>query len=157
MDIEKEKKRTKKWIAVYLVGGFVFLIIGFLASPLFLILAALFLFIVFLMFKDIKRLDEENITNVQEVVQHNLEIKQINTEVEKMQISNEEKAEMLETLSRDEDVILFLKVTKGQVKYGLLEKMRTDIEAKPKKKEAEAVKETKKESEEEDEDIVVED
>ena len=74
-----------------------------------------------------------------------------------MQISNEEKAEVLETLSRDEDVILFLKVTKGQVKYGLLEKMRTELETKPKKKEAEAVKETKKEPEEEDEDIVVED
>ena len=156
MDIEQEKSRTKKWIAGYLAAGLITLLIG-LSNPWFLILTAMFLFIASRMFKDLNNLDNENITNIQEVVTDNLETKQINTEVEKMQISNEEKAEMLETLSRDEDVILFLKVTKGQVKYGLLEKMRTDIEAKPKKKEAEAVKETKKESEEEDEDIVVED
>ena len=152
MDIEKEKKRTKKWIVVYIIFGVISLI-AVVITPMFLILTAVFWFIAFLIFKDLKKFDKNN---VQEVVTDNLETKQINTEVEKMQISNEEKAEMLETLSRDEDVILFLKVTKGQVKYGLLEKMRTDIEAKPKKKEAEAVKETKKESEEEDEDIVVE-
>ena len=156
MDKEQERKRTKKWIAAYLAGAFVSLIIG-LAIPLFLISTALFLFISFLMFKDLKKLDKENITNVQEVVIDNLEEKQINMEVNKMQINREEKAEIMETLSKDEDVMLFLKVTKGQVKYTLFEKMRAELETKP-KKEAGPVKETNEEPDSnEEEDIVVED
>ena len=160
MEIEQEKSRIKKWITGYLAFSFIFLIIG-LSNPLFLILTAMFLFIASRMFKDIKKLDEEyepKITNVQEVVTNNLETKQINTEVNKMQISKDEKDEVMEMLSKDEDVMLYLKVTKGQVKYTLFEKMRAELETKPITK-AVPAKEVKKEqpAEEEDEDIVVED
>ena len=159
MDKEQERKRIKKWIAAYLAFSFIFLIIG-LSNPLFLILTAMFLFIASRMFKDIKKLDEEyepKITNVQEVVTNNLETKQINTEV-KMEMSNEEKALLLEVLSKDEELNAFLKVTNGQAKFALFEKLRAELEAKPEKKEAGPVKETKEEpNSSEEEDVIVED
>ena len=156
MDIETEKKRIKKWIVAYLAVSFIFLIVG-LANPLFLILTALFLFIASRMFKDINRLDEENISNVQEIVHSNLDEKQINQEV-KMETTNEEKAELLDTLSKDEDVNLFLKVTKGQIKFGLFEKLNKEFEAEVKKpKEEKGKAEAEKGSKGEEEDIIVED
>ena len=158
MDIEQEKSRIKKWIAGYLAFSFIFLIIG-LAIPMFLISTALFLFIASLMFKDIKRIDENNPeeNNVQEVVTNNLETKQINTEV-KMEMSNEEKALLLEVLSKDEELNAFLKVTNGQAKFALFEKLRAELETKT-KKEAGPVKETKEEQKpvDEEEDVIVED
>ena len=158
MDIEQEKSRIKKWITGYLALGFIFLIIG-LAIPLFLILTAMFLFIASRMFKDFKELDEEVSikTNIQEIVK-DLEGNQINTEV-KMEKTNEEKELLLEVLSKDEDINLFLKVTNGQTKFALFEKIKAELEAKPKKKqEILPTKKPKEEpdNEEEDEEIVVE-
>ena len=157
MNKEQERKRTKKWIAAYLAGAFVSLIIG-LVIPLFLISTAVFWFISFLMFKDLKKLDKESITNIQEVVTDNLETKQINTEV-KMEMNNEEKALLLEVLSKDEELNAFLKVTNGQAKFALFERLREELEAKAKKKqEILPPKKPKEEPDsEEDEDIVVED
>ena len=157
MEIEQEKSRIKKWITGYLAFSFIFLIIG-LSNPLFLILTAMFLFIASRMFKDLNNLDNENITNIQEVVTDNLETKQINTEV-KMEMSNEEKALLLEVLSKDEELNAFLKVTNGQAKFALFEKLRAELEAKPEKKEAGPVKETKEEQKpvDEEEDVIVED
>ena len=156
MDIEQEKSRTKKWIAGYLAAGLITLLIG-LSNPWFLILTAMFLFIASRMFKDLNNLDNENITNVQEVVTDNLEEKQINTEV-KMEKTNEEKALLLEVLSKDEELNAFLKVTNGQAKFALFEKLRAELETKP-KKEAGPVKETKEEQKpvDEEEDVMVED
>ena len=159
MDIEQEKLRIKKWIAGYLAAGLITLLIG-LSNPWFLILTAIFLFIASRMFKDINKLDEEyepNITKVQEVVTDNLETKQINTEV-KMEKTNEEKELLLEVLSKDEELNAFLKVTNGQAKFALFEKLRAELEAKAKKK-AEPVKETKEEQKpvDEEEDVIVED
>ena len=152
MDIDKEKKRIKKWIAGYLASSLIFLIIG-LAIPLFLILTAAFLFIASRMFKDFKNLEE---TNVQEVVTDNLEEKQINQEV-KMEMSNEEKALLLEMLSKDEELNAFLKVTNGQAKFALFEKLRAELEAKEKPKEEKIKAEAEKGNKGEEEDIVVED
>jgi len=156
MDIEQEKSRTKKWIAGYLAAGLITLLIG-LSNPWFLILTAMFLFIASRMFKDLNNLDNENITNIQEVVTDNLETKQINTEV-KMEMSNEEKALLLEVLSKDEELNAFLKVTNGQAKFALFEKLRAELETKT-KKEAGPVKETKEEQKpvDEEEDVIVED
>jgi len=164
MDIEQEKSRIKKWIAGYLALGFVFLIIG-LAVPLFLILTAVFLFIAFLMFKDIKELDEEEPikTKVQEVVIDNLEEKQINTEVNKMQVNmnREEIAQVMAALGSAENTQLFLKVTDGQMNYAIMEKLKAELEAKPQKKqETASPKKPEKQEEpdsEEDEEMIVED
>ncbi len=49
---------------------------------------------------------------------------------------------------------MFLKVTNGQAKFALFEKLRKEVEAKPKE---EKPKEAEKGSKREDEDIVVED
>ena len=124
---------------------------------LFLIPAAVFFIIAVLVFKDIKALDEEE-DEVQEVVHSNLEAKQINQEVNNMELSKEEKAVLLEVLSKDEELNAFLKVTNGQVKFTLFEKLRKELEAKPEKKEAEAEKpkEEKGKEAKEEEDIVVE-
>ena len=155
MDKDKEKSRIKKWIAGYLALGAVMFIAIFAVHWLFIIPTAVFELLVAIMFRDIKRLDE---SDIQEVVNGNLEEKQINQEV-KMEKTNEEKAELLETLSKDEDVILFVRVTKGQVKHALFEKLRKEFEAKPEKKEApkeEKPEEAEKDSKGEEEDVVVE-
>jgi len=68
-------------------------------------------------------------------------------------LSEDEMSELAEVLSRDEDRVLFVKVTKGQIKNALFEKVMKEIEAKPKE---EKPKEAEKGSKEEDEDIVVE-
>lgn len=77
-----------------------------------------------------------------------------------MEMSNEEKALLLEVLSKDEELNAFLKVTNGQAKFALFEKLREELEVKPKKKQQEILP-PKKPNEEpdsnEDEDIVVED
>ena len=77
-----------------------------------------------------------------------------------MEMNNEEKALLLEVLSKDEELNAFLKVTNGQAKFALFEKLREELEAKPKKKQE--ILPPKKpneepDSEEEEEDIVVED
>lgn len=150
MDIEKEKKRTKKWFVSYTIITII-MIIAIGIHWLFLLPTIVFIYIVFLICKDLRKLDE-----IQEVAKDNLEDKKINKEENKMELSREERAEMLETLSRDEDVIFFMRVTKGQVKYGLLERLRKSLETKPEKK-PEPVAEKPKEEPAEDDDIVVED
>ena len=124
---------------------------------LFLIPSALFFAIAFLVFRDIKDIneDEDKEDNVQEVVNDNLEEKQINQEV-KMEKTNEEKTLLLEVLSKDEELNAFLKVTNGQAKFALFEKLRTELEAKPKKEEPKAEPEKPKEELKEDDEIVVE-
>ena len=153
MDKQQEKSRIKKWIAGYLTLGAVMFIAIFAVHWLFIIPTAVFEFIVFRMFKDIKNLEEND---VQEVVNDNLEEKQINQEV-KMEMSNEEKALLLEVLSKDEELNAFLKVTNGQAKFALFEKLRKEVEAKPaeKPKEEKGKGEAEKDSKGE-EDIVVE-
>ena len=77
-----------------------------------------------------------------------------------MEMNNEEKALLLEVLSKDEELNAFLKVTNGQAKFALFEKLREELEAKPKKKQQEIVppkKPNEEQDSEEDEDIVVED
>jgi len=71
-----------------------------------------------------------------------------------MQLSKEEKTLLLEVLSKDEELNMFLKVTNGQAKFALFEKLRAEVETKPKE---EKPKEAEKGSKEEDKDIVVED
>ena len=126
MHKEQERKRTKKWIAGYLALGLVMFIAIFTVHGLFIIPTAIIEYIAFLMFRDIKKLDKNN----EDIVQKNIKI---NQEV-KMETTNEEKAELLETLSKDEDVILFVRVTKGQVKHALFEKIRAELETKSEKK-----------------------
>jgi len=147
MNKQQQKSRIKKWIAGYLTLGAVMFIAIFAVHWLFIIPTAVFEFIVFRMFKDIKNLEEND---VQEVVNDNLEEKQINQEV-KMEMSNEEKALLLEVLSKDEELNAFLKVTNGQAKFALFEKLRKELEAKPEKKEAQ-----KEEPAKEEEDVIVE-
>ena len=68
-----------------------------------------------------------------------------------MEKTNEEKALLLEVLSKDEELNAFLKVTNGQAKFALFEKLRKELEAKPEKKEAQ-----KEEPAKEEEDVIVE-
>ena len=154
MNIEQEKSRIKKWIFGYIILGFVMLAFA-LIHWIFLFPAVIFVCINFLMFRDLRKLDEDN---VQEVVSSNLDEKKLNGGT-KMELSNEEKTALLETLSKDEELNLFLKVTNGQVKFAIFEKLRAELEAKPEKKEAEVEKPkaVEKDSKGEDEDIVVED
>jgi len=70
-----------------------------------------------------------------------------------MQLNKEENTLLLEVLSKDEELNMFLKVTNGQAKFALFEKLRAEVEAKPKE---EKPKEAEKGSKEEDKDIVVE-
>ena len=156
MDTQQEKSRIKKWIAGYLVAATIMFISIFAVHWLFIIPTAVFEFIVSRMFKNIKELEEDN---VQENVQENLETKQINQEVNKVEKTNEEKTLLLETLSKDEEMNLFLKVINGQAKFALFEKLRKEVEAKPEKKETlkeEKPKEAEKDSKGEEEDVVVE-
>ena len=149
MDIQQEKSRIKKWILGYIIFGFVMLAFA-LIHWLFLLPAVIFVCINLLMFRDLRKLEEDN-------VQENLEVKQINQEVNKMEKTNEEKTLLLETLSKDEELNLFLKVTNGQAKFALFEKLRAELEAKPEKK-AEAVEPKVAEQDSKgEEDIVVED
>ncbi len=69
-----------------------------------------------------------------------------------MQLNKEEKTLLLEVLSRDEELNMFLKVTNGQAKFALFEKLRAEVETKPKE---EKPKEAEK-GREEDKNIVVE-
>jgi len=155
MDIEQEKSRIKKWILGYIILGFVMLA-GALVHWFFLLPAVIFICINISMFKDLNKLDEDN---VQEVVSSNLDEKKLDGGT-KMELSNEEKTALLETLSKDEELNLFLKVTNGQVKFAIFEKLRAELEAKPEKK-AEAEKKEEPKAAEQDnkgeEDIVVED
>ena len=155
MDKEKLKKRAKRFfIAAIVIGIILFFVAG--VHWLFLIPSAVFFGAAFLVFKDIRQLDEEE-DEVQEVVTDNLEEKQIKQYGGiRMETSNEEKAELLEALGRDEDVVLFVRVTKGQVKHALFEKLRAEFEEKPKKKEAVAEKPKAEEGKEKEEDIVLE-
>lgn len=73
-----------------------------------------------------------------------------------MQLNKEENTLLLEVLSKDEELNAFLKVTNGQAKFALFEKLRKEVEAKPKEK-TEPAAEKPKEEPAEDEDIVVED
>ena len=75
-----------------------------------------------------------------------------------MQLNKEEKTLLLEVLSRDEELNMFLKVTNGQAKFALFEKLRAEVEAKPEEKaKEEKPKEAEKGSKGEDEDIIIED
>ena len=49
-----------------------------------------------------------------------------------MEKTNEEKALLLEVLSKDEELNMFLKVTNGQAKFALFEKLRAEVEEKAK-------------------------
>jgi len=71
-----------------------------------------------------------------------------------MQLNKEENTLLLEVLSKDEELNMFLKVTNGQAKFALFEKLRKEVEAKPKE---EKPKEAEKGSKGEVEDIIVED
>jgi len=148
MDKEEEKSRIKKWILAYTILGFVMLAFA-LIHWIFLLPAVIFVCINLLMFRNIKKLDKDN---VQEVVSSNLDEKKLDGGT-KMEMNNEEKTLLLETLSKDEELNLFLKVTNGQAKFVLFEKLRVELEAKPAKK----TKEAEKGSKGEDEDVVVED
>ena len=149
MDIEDEKSRIKKWIFGYIILGFVMLAFA-LIHWIFLFPAVIFVCINFLMFRDLRKLDKDN---VQEVVSSNLDEKKLNGGT-KMELSNEEKTALLETLSKDEELNFFVKVTNGQAKFAIFEKLRAELEAKP---DAVKPKEAKKDSKGEDEDVVVED
>ena len=156
MNKQQLKKRAKRFfIAALIIGALMFIVAA--VHWLFFIPSVVFFYIAFLVFKDIRELNEEE-DDVQEVVHSNLEEKQIKQYGGiNMETTNEEKAELLDTLSKDEDVNLFLKVTKGQVKFGLFEKLRTDLEAKPEKKETKQDKGKAEKGGKEEEDIVVED
>jgi len=69
------------------------------------------------------------------------------------EMTKEENTLLLEVLSKDEELNMFLKVTNGQAKFALFEKLRAELEVKPKE---EKPKEAEKGSKGEDEDIVVE-
>ncbi len=86
MDIEDEKSRIKKWISGYIILGFVMLAFA-LIHWIFLFPAVIFVCINFLMFRDLRKLDKDN---VQEVVSSNLDEKKLNGGT-KMELSNEEK------------------------------------------------------------------
>jgi biopolymer transport protein ExbB/TolQ len=148
MDIQQERNRIKKWIAGYLVTIAIMFVLMFIVNGWFIIPAVMFELMVLKMFKDIKKLEENN-------VQEDIETKQINQEVNKMEKTNEEKTLLLETLSKDEELNLFLKVTNGQAKFALFEKLRAELETKPAKKAG--IEKPKEAEKAEDEDIVVED
>jgi len=152
MDIEDEKSRIKKWIFGYIILGFVMLAFA-LIHWIFLFPAVIFVCINFLMFRDLRKLDKDN---VQEVVSSNLDEKKLNGGT-KMELSNEEKTALLETLSKDEELNLFLKVTNGQVKFAIFEKLRAELEAKPEKKAEVVEPKAAEKGSKEEEDIVVED
>ena len=152
MDIEDEKSRIKKWIFGYIILGFVMLAFA-LIHWIFLFPAVIFVCINFLMFRDLRKLDKDN---VQEVVSSNLDEKKLNGGT-KMELSNEEKTALLETLSKDEELNLFLKVTNGQVKFAIFEKLRAEVEAKPEKKAEVVEPKAAEKGSKEEEDIVVED
>ena len=152
MDIEDEKSRIKKWILGYIILGFVMLAFA-LIHWIFLFPAVIFVCINFLMFRDLRKLDKDN---VQEVVSSNLDEKKLNGGT-KMELSNEEKTALLETLSKDEELNLFLKVTNGQVKFAIFEKLRAEVEAKPEKKAEVVEPKAAEKGSKEEEDIVVED
>lgn len=152
MNIEQEKSRIKKWILGYIILGFVMLAFA-LIHWIFLFPAVIFICINFLMFRDLRKLDEDN---VQEVVSSNLDEKKLNGGT-KMELSNEEKTALLETLSKDEELNLFLKVTNGQVKFAIFEKLRAEVEAKPEKKAEVVEPKAAEKGSKEEEDIVVED
>ena len=137
MNNQQNKKRAKMFFIVAIVFGIIMFVVSGV-HWLFLIPSVLFFTIAFLVFRDIKEINEEE-DNVQEVVTDNLEEKQINQEV-KMEKTNEEKELLLEVLSKDEELNAFLKVTNGQAKFALFEKLREELEAKPKKKDTEVVK-----------------
>ena len=152
MDIEDEKSRIKKWIFGYIILGFVMLAFA-LIHWIFLFPAVVFICINLLMFRDLRKLDKNN---VQEVVSSNLDEKKLNGGT-KMELSNEEKTALLETLSKDEELNLFLKVTNGQVKFAIFEKLRAEVEAKPEKKAEVVEPKAAEKGSKEEEDIVVED
>jgi len=152
VNIEQEKSRIKKWILGYIILGFVMLAFA-LIHWIFLFPAVIFICINFLMFRDLRKLDEDN---VQEVVSSNLDEKKLNGGT-KMELSNEEKTALLETLSKDEELNLFLKVTNGQVKFAIFEKLRAEVEAKPEKKAEVVEPKAAEKGSKEEEDIVVED
>ena len=152
MNIEQEKSRIKKWILGYIILGFVMLAFA-LIHWIFLFPAVIFICINFLMFRDLRKLDKDN---VQEVVSSNLDEKKLNGGT-KMELSNEEKTALLETLSKDEELNLFLKVTNGQVKFAIFEKLRAEVEAKPEKKAEVVEPKAAEKGSKEEEDIVVED
>jgi len=152
MDIEDEKSRIKKWIFGYIILGFVMLAFA-LIHWIFLFPAVVFICINLLMFRDLRKLDKNN---VQEVVSSNLDEKKLNGGT-KMELSNEEKTALLETLSKDEELNLFLKVTNGQVKFAIFEKLRAELEAKPEKKAEVVEPKAAEKGSKEEEDIVVED
>jgi len=152
VNIEQEKSRIKKWIFGYIILGFVMLAFA-LIHWIFLFPAVIFVCINFLMFRDLRKLDKDN---VQEVVSSNLDEKKLNGGT-KMELSNEEKTALLETLSKDEELNLFLKVTNGQVKFAIFEKLRAEVEAKPEKKAEVVEPKAAEKGSKEEEDIVVED
>jgi len=152
VNIEQEKSRIKKWILGYIILGFVMLAFA-LIHWIFLFPAVIFVCINFLMFRDLRKLDKDN---VQEVVSSNLDEKKLNGGT-KMELSNEEKTALLETLSKDEELNLFLKVTNGQVKFAIFEKLRAEVEAKPEKKAEVVEPKAAEKGSKEEEDIVVED
>jgi len=78
MDIQQERNRIKKWIAGYLVTIAIMFVLMFIVNGWFIIPAVMFELMVLKMFKDIKKLEENN-------VQEDIETKQINQEVNKME------------------------------------------------------------------------
>jgi len=76
MDIQQERNRIKKWIAGYLVTIAIMFVLMFIVNGWFIIPAVMFELMVLKMFKDIKKLEENN-------VQEDIETKQINQEVNK--------------------------------------------------------------------------
>jgi len=77
MDIQQERNRIKKWIAGYLVTIAIMFVLMFIVNGWFIIPAVMFELMVLKMFKDIKKLEENN-------VQEDIETKQINQEVNKI-------------------------------------------------------------------------
>ena len=79
-----------------------------------------------------------------------------------MEKTNEEKALLLEVLSKDEELNMFLKVTNGQAKFALFEKLRAEVEekAKPVKEKEQKIEPPKPPEQtptEKDDEIVMED
>jgi len=143
MDIKQERKGIKKEVAAYLLVATIMFISIFILHWLFIIPTAVFEFMAFRTFKKFKNIND---------VQENLEVKQINQEGNKMEKTKEEKTLLLETLSKDEEMNLFLKVTNGQAKFAVFEKLRAELETKPAKEKIEPPTPAAKE----EEDIVLE-
>ena len=156
MNKQKLKKRAKRFFIAAIVIGMIMFVVA-AVHWLFLIPSAIFFGMAFLVFKDIRAIGEDEY-EVQEVVNDNLETKQINQEVNKVETTNEEKAELLDILSKDEDVNLFLKVEKGKIKLAVFEKLNKEFEAKLKKEAAEVKPKAEAEKGSKgEEDIIVED